>query len=101
MRITVARGVGAFVLILAVLVVPRRVGAAMTAYEPFGYAPAGADLSGQGGPPSFGFSSAWAPGGFNAGISDNYDLATGSLAFGSLLTNGGRTSSLPTTGSRA
>jgi hypothetical protein len=71
--------------------------AALNAYELFGYAPAGADLSGQGGAPSFGFSSPWAPGGFNASISNNYDLATPSLSFGSLLTNGGRTASLPTT----
>lgn len=79
-----------------VLVAGQRAGAALNAYEPFSYTPPGADLNGLGAPPSFGFASAWAPGGFNASIQANYDLASPSLGFGSLLTAGGRTSSLPT-----
>jgi hypothetical protein len=70
--------------------------AALNAYEPFGYSPAGADLNGRGAPPSFGFSSPWAPGGFNASVNTNYDLAGDSLSFGGLVTGGGRTTSLPT-----
>ena len=95
MRVT--RAVGPCLCASLVLMAATTSQAALNAYEPFSYSPAGADLSGQGAPPSFGFSSAWAPGGFNASISNNYDLATPSLSFGSLLTNGGRTSSLPTT----
>ena len=68
----------------------------LTAYEPFDYQEAGADLIGQSGGGSFGFASPWAAGGFNASIHDNYDLADGSLTFKNLLTSGGRVNSDPT-----
>jgi hypothetical protein len=68
--------------------------AALTASEGFDYAAVGADLVGQSG--GTGFSGAWAPGGFNASISDNYDVAAGSLSFGLLATSGNRVSSAPT-----
>ena len=60
--------------------------ATLVAYDGFNYGPAGSDLQGNGG--GFGFSSPWIPGGFNASINNNYDIATGSLGFGSLLTSG-------------
>jgi hypothetical protein len=68
--------------------------AALSAYEGFDYANVGSDLVGQSG--GSGFSGAWAPGGFNASVSDNYDVAAGSLAFGLLATGGNRVSSGPT-----
>lgn len=60
--------------------------ATLIAYDGFNYGPAGSDLQGNNG--GFGFSSPWTPGGFNASIHDNYDIAAGSLGFGSLLTSG-------------
>jgi hypothetical protein len=68
--------------------------AALTAYEGFDYAAVGSDVVGQSG--GTGFSGPWAPGGFNASISDNYDVAAGSLPFGLLATGGNRASSGPT-----
>jgi hypothetical protein len=60
--------------------------AALNAYEPFDYGSVGADLQGNNG--GFGFSAPWVPGGLNAFNSNNYDIAAGSLASGSLLTQG-------------
>ncbi len=70
-----------------------RVHAQLIAYDGFDYAPAGSDLMGKAG--GVGFTGPWYPGGFNASIHNNYDVATGSLAFGNLLTSGGRVTSLP------
>jgi hypothetical protein len=71
--------------------------AELLSYEPFGYAQVGGDLQGNSGGGSFGFGGAWVPGGFNASLSNNYDIAAGSLSFGQLLTSGNRASSGPTT----
>ena len=60
--------------------------ATLVAYDGFNYAPPGSDLQGNNG--GFGFSSGWTAGGFNASIHNNYDIASGSLGFGSLLTSG-------------
>ncbi len=59
-----------------------------TVYEGFDYSPAGSDLNGNNG--GTGFSGSWVPGGYNAFLSDNYDIAEGSLTFGSLLVSGNR-----------
>lgn len=69
--------------------------AALVAYEGFAYPAVGSDLVGQAG--GTGFSGAWAPGGFNASLSDNFDVAAGSLPFGLLATSGNRVSSGATT----
>lgn len=79
--------------VLALLLSARTSSAAPLAYEGFDY-PAGADLVGNAG--GSGFSGPWAPGGFNASVSDNYDVAGGSLTFGPLVTGGNRVSSAPT-----
>jgi hypothetical protein len=68
----------------------------LLAYEPFDYPGVGSDVQGNSG--GFGFSGPWAPGGFNASISDNYDVAAGSLSFATLLTSGNRASSAPVAG---
>ena len=60
--------------------------ATLIAYDGFNYGPAGSDLSGNNG--GFGFATPWQPGGFNASINNNYDIASGSLSFGPLLTSG-------------
>ncbi len=62
--------------------------AASVAYEGFDYSPAGSDLNGNNG--GIGFSGPWVPGGYNASLFDNYDIAAGSLTFGSLLVSGNR-----------
>jgi hypothetical protein len=67
----------------------------LLSYEPFGYPGVGGDLQGSAGGGSFGFAGPWLPGGFNASIFDNYDIAAGSLSFGPLLTSGNRASSGP------
>ena len=82
-------------LVVAVLSGSRDARGALLAYEPFDYSPAGADLNGSNG--GFGFSGPWAPGGFNASVNNNYDVASGSLPFQQLLIGGNRVSSLPTT----
>jgi len=69
--------------------------ATLLSYEPFGYQNIGGDLQGSSGAGSFGFATPWVPGGFNAGISNNYDIAAGSLSFGALLTSGNRAASGP------
>ncbi|MEO8350432.1 MAG: hypothetical protein ABI680_01800 [Chthoniobacteraceae bacterium] len=66
---------------------------ALNAYEPFDYTPVGSDLLGDNG--GFGFSAPWNTGGFNAFINTNYDVASGSLSFGSLLTQGNSVSTGP------
>jgi hypothetical protein len=68
----------------------------LTAYEPFNYGPAGVPLIGQSGGGSFGFATPWLPGGFNASIFDNYEVADDSLSFKQLRTSGGRVQSGPT-----
>jgi hypothetical protein len=62
--------------------------AALLAYDGFDYAPAGSDLLGKNG--GSGFSTPWRPGGFNASINTNYDVQSGSLSFGGLVTSGNR-----------
>jgi len=56
------------------------------AYEPFDYSPANSDLNSNNG--GTGFSGPWAPGGYNASLYDNYDIAAGSLTFGALQVSG-------------
>jgi hypothetical protein len=82
-------------LVVAVLSGSRDARGALLAYEPFDYSPAGADLNGGNG--GFGFSGPWAPGGFNASLNNNFDVASGSLSFQQLLTGGNRVTSLSTT----
>jgi hypothetical protein len=85
----------AFTLVaLSVLAVGRVSRAALLAYEGFDYAGVGSDVAGQAG--GTGFAGPWAPGGFNASVSDNYDVAAGSVPFGLLLTGGNRAASGPT-----
>jgi MYXO-CTERM domain-containing protein len=79
----------------AVCLFPTAANAALLAYDGFNYAPAGSDLSGNSG--GLGFSSAWRPGGFNASINTNYDVQTGSLSFGGLVTSGNRVSTTAVT----
>ncbi len=67
-------------------------GAALIAYEGFDYEPVGGDLSGLNG--GSGFAGSWTPGGFNASISNNYDIQNDSLSFGALLTSGRSTRTL-------
>jgi hypothetical protein len=67
---------------------PLATEAALLAYDGFDYAPAGSDLLGNSG--GFGFSTPWRPGGFNASINTNYDVQSGSLSFGGLVTSGNR-----------
>jgi hypothetical protein len=59
----------------------------LQAYEPFDYAPDGADLLGANG--GSGFSGAWRAGGFNAAISNNFDRENDLVSFGGLQTTGG------------
>lgn len=63
----------------------------LNAYEPFDYPTGG--VVGRSGGGSFGFSSPWAPGGFNASQSSNFLVATDSLERGLLATDGGRLTS--------
>ncbi|HEX2477246.1 MAG TPA: PEP-CTERM sorting domain-containing protein [Lacipirellulaceae bacterium] len=74
---------------------PMAAEAALLAYDGFNYAPAGSDLLGNAG--GFGFSTPWRPGGFNASINTNYDVQTGSLSFGGLVTSGHRVSTTAVT----
>ena len=69
---------------------PMAAEAALLAYDGFNYAPAGSDLLGNSG--GFGFSTPWQPGGFNASINTNYDVQSGSLSSGGLVTSGNRVS---------
>lgn len=71
----------AFVTLWSLL--PATASAALIAYEGFDYAPDGANLLGANG--ALGFSGAWRAGGFNASISDNFDLDSDPLLFGQLL----------------
>jgi len=66
----------------------------LLSYEPFNYPQVGSDLQGSAGNGSFGFSGPWVPGGFNASLADNYDIAAGSLSFANLLTSGNRANSV-------
>jgi hypothetical protein len=79
---------------LSLLTAGRAAGGALLAYEGFDYAAVGSDVAGQAG--GTGFSGPWAPGGFNASISDHLDVAAGSVPFGTLLTGGNRAASGPT-----
>ena len=65
----------------------------LLSYEPFGYTNIGGDVQGSSGAGSFGFASPWVAGGFNASLSNNYDIAAGSLSFANLLTSGNRATS--------
>ena len=67
--------------------------AALIAYDGFAYQP-GTLLAGQSG--GFGFANAWAPGGFNTSISNNYTIGTGSLSSGTLATSGNSVSATAT-----
>ena len=62
--------------------------AGTTAYEGFDYSATGSDLNGNNG--GTGFSGPWVPGGYNASLFENYDIAAGSLTFGSLAVSGNR-----------
>jgi hypothetical protein len=79
-----------FIFVCAACMLPNAADAALLAYDGFDYTPAGSDLLGKNG--GFGFSTAWRPGGFNASINTNYDVQTGSLPSGGLLTSGHRVS---------
>jgi hypothetical protein len=81
--------------VASVFLFPMTADAALLAYDGFNYAPAGSDLLGNNG--GFGFSTPWRPGGFNASINTNYDLQTGSLSFGGLVTGGNRVSTTAVT----
>ena len=70
------------------LAMPNFASAAASAYEAFDYSPAGSDLNGSSG--GTGFAGPWVPGGYNASLFDNYDVAAGSLTFGSLVVSGNR-----------
>lgn len=73
-------------------------GAALIAYEPFEYDPVGGDLLGRNG--AVGFSGPWRAGGFNASISNNYDIEDDTMSFGQLLVTD-RTIRTPAVGSIA
>lgn len=77
----------AFVAALLILS-PTAAKAALLAYDGFNYAPAGSDVLGQSG--GAGFGASWLAGGFNASEHANYDVQSGSLTFGNLLTGGNR-----------
>jgi hypothetical protein len=59
----------------------------LVAYDSFSDTPVGGQLLGSP-TSSMGFSDAWHPGGFSAGIFSNYTIASGSLSDGSLATTG-------------
>jgi hypothetical protein len=82
-----------FVVVTGTLLCPCTAEAVLQSYDGFDYAPAGADLLGNAG--GFGFSSPWRIGGFNASNHTNYDVQSGSLSFGSLLTSGNRVQTGP------
>ncbi|MDZ4781377.1 MAG: PEP-CTERM sorting domain-containing protein [Planctomycetia bacterium] len=71
--------------VFALLITPPA-SAALIAYEPFDDAPVGSDVQGKAG--GLGFSGGWRAGGFNASISNNFDIANGSPTFGNLLREG-------------
>jgi hypothetical protein len=89
------RRLASLIVASAACLFPLAAEAALLAYDGFNYAPAGSDLSGNGG--GFGFSTPWRPGGFNASINTNYDVQTGSLSFGGLVTGGNRASTAAVT----
>jgi hypothetical protein len=62
--------------------------AGATVYEGFDYSSVGSDLNGNNG--GTGFAGPWAPGGYNASLFDNYDIAADSLKFESLVVSGNR-----------
>ena len=88
------RRFGLLLAFVGFLAAGRVCSAQLVAYEGFNYPSVGADLVGQSG--GTGFSGAWAPGGFNASISNNFDVAGGSVPFGPLLTSGNSVTSGPT-----
>lgn len=71
-------------LLLVALAAPTS--AALIAYEPFDYDPVGSDLLGKNG--ASGFLGPWRAGGFNASISNNYDIEDDAMSFGQLLVTG-------------
>jgi hypothetical protein len=75
--------VGTFLLLTAWC---RPASADAVAYDGFAYSPAGSDLVTSNG--GSGFAGPWAPGGFNASLTTNYDVAAGSLSFLNLATGG-------------
>lgn len=68
--------------------------AGVIAYESFSSGSVGQDLIGQ--TTGQGFARVWTEGGFNASVHDNYDIAGGSLAFGSLTTSGNKVTTAAT-----
>jgi hypothetical protein len=71
------------VLALMVVAAAHRVPADLLVHEGFDYAPSGSDIVGSNG--GLGFAGPWQPGGFNASISDNFDVDDDPLALGALL----------------
>jgi hypothetical protein len=65
------------------LLAATRARADLLVHEPFDYAPVGSDILGTSG--GLGFAGPWQPGGFNASISNNFDVSNDRLAFGALL----------------
>ena len=70
------------------LAMPNLALADASVYEGFDYSSVGSDLNGNSG--GNGFAGPWVPGGYNASLFDNYDIAAGSLTFGSLVVSGNR-----------
>jgi hypothetical protein len=69
----------------------------LLAYEGFGYMNIGVNVRGRAGNAgSFGFTGPWQAGGHNASISDNFDVAEGSLTFGNLVVDLNRAYTAPT-----
>jgi hypothetical protein len=82
----IPRRFATLILASSVFLSPLAAKAVLLSYDGFDYGPAGSDLLGNAG--GVGFNTAWRPGGFNASINTNYDIQSGSLSFGSLLTSG-------------
>ncbi len=66
--------------------------AALIAADSFDYSPVQSDLVGKNG--GIGFNQNWFAGGFNIGLSTNFDIAQGSLSYPGLETSGNRVSSI-------
>ena len=80
-----------YAFLLLALVASAPVRADLLSGDAFAYSPTGSDLVGKAG--GSGWGGAWSPGGFNASINNNFDIAGGSLTFPGLETSGQRVSS--------
>lgn len=79
-------GLAIICLLMVHILAPARAMAELIAYEPFDYAESTSLVGANGG---IGFSSAWAPGGFNAKLYTSFHFSPGGLTYPGLATQGG------------